>query len=127
MSIAFLFMMGQALTAVPALPPGTIVDLSADDLLSVYLKAVVLDGKLVFRRPEDAGPNLQFRPGIEVQIFIWPASGSGPGQGPISLRGRVSADGSDIFVDGLDGQSGSVSFRAWLAITAGITLVLPEQ
>lgn len=123
MSFAILFMMGQALASVPALPPGTVVDLSANDLLSIYLKAVVQDGQLVFRRPEGAGANLQFRPGIEVQIIFWPAASGGSGVAPTALRGRVSSDGSDIFVDGLD-SAGPVSFREWLA-QRGLTLVLP--
>jgi hypothetical protein len=126
MSLSLLFMIGQAATAVPALPPGTVVNFVTEDLLSIYLSAVVQGDELVFRNPDGNGQGLQFRPGLNLRVLILPPAGGSVPAVPVSLWGRVSSDGQDILVDGLD-PGGSVSFRDWLERNSGLTLVLPER
>lgn len=124
MSMAFLFTLGQALAPIPALPAGTEVSVTAEDLLSVYLAGIVSDGQLVFYGPdaEQAGPPLQ--PGLPVRIFIRAPDGNG---GLLLLQGAVGRGGADIIVAALPGVDGPYSFRAWLQEHSGITLVLPEN
>jgi hypothetical protein len=127
MSIALLFMIGQAAAAIPALPPGTIVNFVTDDLLSIYLTGTVQGNQLVFHSPDAAGRNLQLRPGLELRILILPAAGGSSQPAPVALQGQVSADGQDIRVDGLAAGGAAGSFREWLEQNAGLTLVLPER
>lgn len=147
-----LFMLGQSLAAIPALPPGTTVMLVAEDLRTIYATGMVESGRLIFDRP--------LPPGAVLQLIIYPAPATAaraaaeasapppladdeapPAEPPLaaapmppaaglsaqsvapqSLRVRVADSGQDLVIED---AAGSVSLAAWLEGNRSLTLVLP--
>lgn len=126
MSLAILFMTAQALGSLPALLPGTVVLVVADDLRTIYSRGTVQAAELVFDAPLPLGVAVQllFQPpaGTEAERAA-PAAMATPGLQ--SLRVSVAADGQDLFV--LESNDQAVSLRQWLERERGIDLVLPGQ
>ncbi len=94
MSFPHFLLMGQVLALLPAMSEGTELRIVSPDLLTVYAKATVEDGRLVFT--EFPGP------GTEVRIIIFPAESS-PAErvdamGSRALVGRISPDGRDVLL-----------------------------
>ena len=94
MSFPHFLLMGQVLALLPAMTEGTEVRIVSPDLLTVYAKATVEDGRLVFT--EFPGP------GTEVRVIIFPAESS-PAErvdamGARALVGRISPDGRDVLL-----------------------------
>ena len=132
MSLALLFMYGQALSGLPALVPGTTVSVVAEDLRTIYARGVVEDGRLVFDAP--------LPPGLTVQLLFYPPasvqrSGDAEAAPPMaatavapglqSLRVNVDVGGQDLLV--LGGSGDAESFRVWLRQRQNLELVLPAQ
>lgn len=100
------------------LVPGTVVTLTAPELVPVYSAAVLEQHRLVF--------NAQLEPETEVRLLINPpGTAAGSTEAPY---GRIGPTGDDIFVQ-FDGAEQAVSFRKWLADEYGVELVFdaPED
>lgn len=94
MSFGHFLLMGQVLALLPAMSEGTELRIVSPDLLTVYAKATVQGGRLVFT--EFPGP------GTEVRIIIFPAESSAADRvdalGARALVGRISPDGRDVLL-----------------------------
>jgi hypothetical protein len=120
-SLAFLFMLGQAVLQLPAMVEGTEVRLVSLDLLTVYVSARVVDGRLVFR---EFPP-----PGTEVRVLVFP-----PGEDPAAkaaaltgasaYTGRITDGGTDVLLT-VDGTTDPVSLREVLLEEREVWLDLP--
>lgn len=100
MSLGLLFLVGQSLAGLPALPNGTEVRLVSPDLLTVYASARLDGGTLTF---VGAPP-----PGTELRILIFPPEADAVAKaaalsGARALLGHVSASGDDIVLVPPDG------------------------
>ncbi len=126
MSLSILFMSAQALAGLPALEPGTVVLVVAEDLRTIYARGTVDGGELVFDAPLPVGVPVQllFQPPSSADAErAAPATMAAPGLQ--SLRVSVTANGQDLFT--LEASGPPVSLREWLQQERGISLVLPPQ
>lgn len=94
MSFAHFLIIGQVLGMLPAMGEGTELRIVSPDLLTVYAKATVQGGRLVFTEFP--------APGTEVRVIIFPAESSAAERvealGARALVGRVSPDGRDVLL-----------------------------
>lgn len=116
-------MLGQSLGALPALPPGTTVQLVSTDLLTIYATAEVEAGRVVFSDP--------LRPGQELRLLIFPPDASAQQfaqalAGATALPARVAEGGTDLLM-AIPGSGEEVSLRRWLLEERGLTLVIPRR
>lgn len=123
MGLTHLFLIGQALAHLPAMPAGTEVRLMSADLLTIYASARVDGSELKFYELPPVG--------VEVRILIFPPGADDAARaealsGATALKGVVSPDQSDILLRFDDG-SGPVSLRellqrerqVWLELVPG--------
>src|SRR5690606_35642245 len=94
MSFSHFLLMGQVLAILPAMSEGTELRVVSPDLLTVYAKATVMDGRLAFTEFPS--------PGTEVRVIIFPAE-STPAErvdamAARALVGRISDDGRDVLL-----------------------------
>ncbi len=116
--ILFWFLVGQTISGLPAMLPGTEVRVVSADLLTVYTTAFVVDNNLFFDNV--------LEPNAEVQILIL-----SPNQDPKevnaldgkALHAFISPTGDDILLK-FDGMEGSLSFKNWLLEERNIVLHL---
>lgn len=116
--ILFWFLVGQTISGLPAMSPGTEVRVVSSDLLTVYTTAIVEDNNLFFDNV--------LEPNVEVQILILPANVDPKAVNALegqSLHAFISPEGDDILLR-FDAMEGSLSFRKWLAEERGIILHL---
>ena len=118
--LLFWFLVSQTVAGLPAMEPGTYVWLLSEDLLTVYARAEVVDGRLAFDAP--------LEPGTPLRVSIFPPEMSdseraAAASGATALDGRVGPEGNDLFVV-LPGLDGPLSFGKWLTEERGITLLL---
>lgn len=117
--LLFWFLVSQTVAGLPAMDPGTAVWVLSEDLLTVYARAEVAEGRLVF-------PSA-LEPGTPVRVSIFPPGMSdseraAAASGATALDGRVGDDGRDLLVV-LPELDGPLSMRKWLAEERGLTLV----
>lgn len=103
----------QVLTGAHNLAPGTVVTLTAPDLVPVYSSAEVTGDRLVFDRA------LEPETEVRVLIILPGATATDSVEAPY---GRIGPTGDDIFVQ-FKGALQAVSLRKWLAEEYGIELV----
>ncbi len=94
MSFSHFLIIGQVLALLPAMTEGTELRVVSPDLLTVYAKATVMEGRLVFTEFP--------APGTDVRVIIFPAE-STPSErvdamGARALVGRISDDGRDVLL-----------------------------
>src|SRR5690625_2973427 len=110
--------LGQTLSSLPQMQPGTDVRVVSQDLLSVYAGGTVTDdGELLFKGSlEGAG---------DVRLLFYPPDDSGQRSEAVHITGSVSPDGQDILLE-LDGREEPLSFREWLQDERGLILRIPR-
>ncbi len=120
MGLSLFFLLGQAVTGVPALPVGAEVRLVSQDLLTVYASAKVGDQALVLEGVPPAG--------TAMRVLIFPADASAAQRaatlsGALAIHGLVSADGNDILLQ-IPGEATPRSLRELLWQERGLVLRL---
>lgn len=113
MSMAFWFLIGQTVTGLPAMSPGTDVKIVLPDLVTVLAAAEVEEGKLIFKA--------ELEPGREVRLLI---SHSSDGELHVPVA-SISPEGNDIMVY-FEESKEPVSFRTWLEEEREIKLLFEE-
>lgn len=105
------FLVGQAVSGLPTMSPGTEVQVVPPELYPPLAKAIVEGSHLTF--------NHTLPPNGQIKLIFSSAE-----QKLAVLSGRVSPDGSDILIQ-MEADKEPVSFKAWLAKARHIKLVIP--
>ena len=116
--ILFWLLVGQTISGLPAMLPGTEVRVVSSDLLTVYTSAIVEDNNLFFDNV--------LEPNVEVQILILPPNSDPKAVNALegqALHAFISPEGDDIILK-FEDMEGGLSFRKWLAEERNIVLHL---